>query len=97
MHISKKRTSLHNIKALPQLILISGIKVKISLNFRQDSKSSNNVCFFLFTGFFEQIVLIKKNAINRSIVFLWNSARTYLQSHYGNGVLGNVYLSAGQH
>ena len=24
-------------------------------------------------------------------------ARTYLQPHYGNGVFGNVYLSAGQH
>ena len=24
-------------------------------------------------------------------------AQTYLQPHYGNGVLGNVYLSAGQH
>ena len=24
-------------------------------------------------------------------------ARTYLQLHYGNGVFGNVYLSAGQH
>ena len=24
-------------------------------------------------------------------------ARTYLQPHYGNGVLGNVYLTAGQH
>jgi hypothetical protein len=23
-------------------------------------------------------------------------ARTYLQPHYGNGVFGNVYLSAGQ-
>jgi hypothetical protein len=26
-----------------------------------------------------------------------NLARTYLQPHYGNGVFGNVYLSAGQH
>ena len=26
-----------------------------------------------------------------------NAARTYLQPHYGNGVFGNVYLSAGQH
>ena len=26
-----------------------------------------------------------------------NNARTYLQPHYGNGVFGNVYLSAGQH
>ena len=25
------------------------------------------------------------------------NARTYLQAHYGNGVFGNVYLSAGQH
>ena len=25
------------------------------------------------------------------------NARTYLQPHYGNGVFGNVYLSAGQH
>ena len=24
-------------------------------------------------------------------------AQTYLQPHYGNGVFGNVYLSAGQH
>ena len=24
-------------------------------------------------------------------------ARTYLQPHYGKGVFGNVYLSAGQH
>ena len=24
-------------------------------------------------------------------------ARTYLQPHYGNGVFGNVYLSAGKH
>ena len=24
-------------------------------------------------------------------------AGTYLQPHYGNGVFGNVYLSAGQH
>ena len=29
--------------------------------------------------------------------FLPFQARTYLQPHYGNGVLGNVYLSAGQH
>ena len=26
-----------------------------------------------------------------------DSARSYLQPHYGNGVFGNVYLSAGQH
>ena len=26
-----------------------------------------------------------------------NIAGTYLQPHYGNGVFGNVYLSAGQH
>ena len=25
------------------------------------------------------------------------SAQTYLQTHYGNGVFNNVYLSAGQH
>ena len=25
------------------------------------------------------------------------TAQTYLQPHYGNGVFGNVYLSAGQH
>ena len=24
-------------------------------------------------------------------------ARTYLQPHYGDGIFGNVYLSAGQH
>ena len=28
---------------------------------------------------------------------LYSYARTYLQPHYGNGVFGNVYLSAGQH
>jgi hypothetical protein len=27
----------------------------------------------------------------------WYLAGTYLQPHYGNGVFGNVYLSAGQH
>ena len=28
----------------------------------------------------------------------WNDhAQTYLQPHYGNGVFGNVYISAGQH
>ena len=26
-----------------------------------------------------------------------NITRTYLQSHYGNGVFGNVYLSTGQY
>jgi hypothetical protein len=30
-------------------------------------------------------------------VVLSHFARTYLQPHYGNGVFGNVYLSAGQH
>ena len=29
--------------------------------------------------------------------FLSIPAQTYLQPHYGNGVFGNVYLSAGQH
>ena len=28
---------------------------------------------------------------------LGHMAGTYLQPHYGNGVFGNVYLSAGQH
>ena len=64
MHISKKRTSLHNFKALPQLILISGIKVKTPLNFRQDSKSSNNVWFFLFTNFWT-------NSSDKTNVLLW--------------------------
>ena len=30
-------------------------------------------------------------------MFIVDIARTYLQPHYGNGVFGNVYLSAGQH
>ena len=29
--------------------------------------------------------------------FYHQTARKYLQPHYGNGVSGNFYLSAGQH
>ena len=39
------------------------------------------------------ILLLTIEPIQRDI----NIARTYLQPHYGNGVFGNVYLSAGQH
>jgi hypothetical protein len=35
---------------------------------------------------FEKIAIIEMHIV-----------RTYLQPHYGNGVFGNVYLSAGQH
>ena len=31
------------------------------------------------------------------ILLCTDIAQTYLQPHYGNGVFGNVYLSAGQH
>ena len=34
----------------------------------------------------------KKNLVAITVI-----VRTYLQPHYGNGVFGNVYLSAGQH
>ena len=43
-------------------------------------------------------VEIAEQCWNGFKVLLWlYSAGTYLQPHYGNGVFGNVYLSAGQH
>jgi hypothetical protein len=33
----------------------------------------------------------------KQVLIYIDQARTYLQPHYGNGVFGNVYLSAGQH
>ena len=41
---------------------------------------------------------IMKSGLDAMPLFLLDDlARTYLQPHYGNGVFGNVYLSAGQH
>ena len=33
----------------------------------------------------------------RALYTMASKAGKYLQPHYGNGVFGNVYLSAGQH
>ena len=45
--------------------------------------------------------MVEKSAIEipmfEVVVVVPDHARTYLQPHYGNGVFGNVYLSAGQH
>jgi hypothetical protein len=35
--------------------------------------------------------------LSHTLFALTSYAGTYLQPHYGNGVFGNVYLSAGEH
>ena len=47
--------------------------------------------------FLPYIVLVVIFLFFIKTIFLSDTARTYLQPHYGNGVFGNVYLSAGQH
>ena len=50
------------------------------------------VCNYISGGYYE-FWLFKTISFFRIVNIAW----TYLQPHYGNGVFGNVYLSAGQH
>ena len=55
-----------------------------------------NVLYFLkMSPNFDVRFQIKPNCWNISMAAF--IAQTYLQSHYSNGVFGNVYFSAGKH
>ena len=60
------------------------------------SDKFNRLTLFFFTNLFHGWY-IDHMTFPKEIKYLSNLVRTYLQPHYGNGVFGKVYLSAGQH